>query len=74
MTGSPTLAFTGLIAGYTYTVQLLNNGAAHTITWPGNVVWQGGSPPVLNVTSHSDLLGFYYDGTTMAGYILVENF
>ena len=39
------------------------NGGSHTITWPGNWYWPGGTVPSLTV-SGSDLLALVYDTVT----------
>jgi hypothetical protein len=77
LTGNPTLAFDGLTAGYTYTIELIQDATGtRTVTWPGSgLAWQGGSAPTLTVTaSKTDLLGFYYDGATMVGYVIAQGF
>lgn len=46
----------------------LTNGGAFTFTWPGAVIWDGGSAPTLQ-TSGVDVLVFYSrnGGTTIRG-------
>ena len=77
LTGNPTIVFSGLMAGYLYTLKLIQDSTgSRTVTWPGSgLVWQAGTAPTLTTTaSKADLLGFYYDGTTMVGYVIAQSF
>lgn len=44
----------------------ITNGGAFTQTWPGSVVWDNGSAPVLQA-SGVDTIEFWHDGTTLRG-------
>lgn len=54
---------------------LLINGGSQTITWPGSVVWPGGSAPTLT-SSGEDLLIFttFDGGTTWYGLLAGADF
>lgn len=47
----------------------LTNGGSGLVTWPSNVKWANGSPPILT-TSGTDSLGFYYNGVNWVGYLI----
>ena len=54
--------------GGAYLLRVVNDGTARTITWPGNVLWSGGTAPTLTGTANKvDLINFYYDGTKYYG-------
>lgn len=70
VTQATTIAFTNVPAS-TFAVRVrvhITNGAAFAVTWPGSVVWPGGTPPVL-ATSGTDVLEFETidAGTTWRG-------
>jgi len=44
----------------------LVNGGAHTITWPGTVLWSGGVEPPWT-SSGTDIVSLYWDGTNYYG-------
>ena len=56
-----------------FTLVVINAGA-YSITWPANVDWPGGTPPILTSTG-TDVLVFYtYDGgTTYYGFTTGKN-
>lgn len=45
VTGTVTLSFSNVPAGAVYVTLELTNGGAAAITWPGAVLWPGGSEP-----------------------------
>lgn len=72
LTGNPTLAFSSLVAGQTYTVKIIQDATgSRTVTWPGvDFVWLSGSAPTLATAPGAfNLILFYYDGATLIGGI-----
>jgi len=48
-----------------------DSGTARTITWPGTIMWSGGSePPQSTTLSSNNLYSFYYDGTNYIGSLI----
>lgn len=42
----------------------------HTVTWPANVMWEGGTPPVISAAALAiDVATFYFNGTDYYGSI-----
>lgn len=66
-----TLAITNAVAGYTYTIRIVQDGTGNrTITtWPTNTKWpNNGTAPTLSTTpGRYDFVTFYYDGTNFYG-------
>lgn len=62
---SATLTFTAP-AGPCNVVLKLINGGTGTITWPGTVLWAGGTEPSWT-TSGTDIVAFFWDGTNYYG-------
>ena len=61
-----TFTFTAPTSGIcTLTLKLINFGA-FVPTWPGTVLWSGGTEPTWTV-SGTDIVSFYYDGTSYYG-------
>ena len=74
--GTSTISFTNSPAApkaFGFTL-VLNNGGAHTITWPAGVLWAGGVAPALTA-SGTDILVFYtYDGgVSYYGFLSAAN-
>lgn len=67
-TGNFTLTLANPQTGGAYVIKLVNDGTARTITYPGTVLWPGGTVPTLTGTNNKvDLLNFYWDGTSYYG-------
>lgn len=67
-TANCTVTFSNPHVGGAYVLRVVNDGTARTITWPGSVLWSGGTAPVLTGTNGKvDLINFYYDGTSYYG-------
>ena len=62
----PNFTITGVSAGSTYTMTITGD-SSHSIVWPDNVFWPGGTPPVRS--SHTDMFRFVcIGGDTLLGY------
>lgn len=63
--GNRTLATSNLVAGQSFVVVLKQDGTgSRTVTWWGNIIWPGATPPVLTTTANRyDIFTFLYDGT-----------
>lgn len=75
--GNRTLAFSNPINGETYHIKIIQDATtgSRTVTWPGTVVWAGGSAPTLSTgTSDIDLFRFVYDGTSYHGETVGLNY
>lgn len=68
LTSSTTFTFTGASVG-TYILKLIQGGSgSYTVTWPGTVIWSGGTAPTLTTTvSKLDIITLVYDGTNYYG-------
>ena len=69
LTGDATLTFIkpGGAAWLALVVQQDGTGG-WAVTWPGSVLWEGGTPPTITVAAGAvDLIMFYCDGTTYFG-------
>ena len=65
MSGTGTLTFTAPAGPCNLMLKLINGGA-YTITWPAAVDWAGGAEPSWT-SSGTDIVAFFYDGTTYYG-------
>jgi len=67
LTGNCTLTFTAPTNGVTnLALKLVQDGTgSRTVTWPGTVVWPGGTAPTLTTTATTgkDITSCYWDGT-----------
>lgn len=63
------LTFTAPTKPGTFMLKLKQHSAGgQTITWPGSVVWAGGSAPTLSTGNGAeDIITFYYNGTSYYG-------
>jgi hypothetical protein len=68
LTASTTLTFSTHVVG-TYIIKLIQGGSgSYTITWPGTVVWSGGTAPTLTTTvGKTDIITLFHDGTSFYG-------
>lgn len=62
---SATLTFTAPTGPCNLMMKLINGGTG-TITWPGTVLWSGGTEPTWT-TSGTDIVAFFWDGTNYYG-------
>lgn len=70
LTDAATLTFSNPISGVAqYRLDLTQDGTgSRTVTWPGTVVWQGGSAPTLTTAAgKTDICTFMYNGTNYYG-------
>ena len=60
-----TLTFVNPIAGRIYTLNVIQDGSGgRLVTWPGTILWKGGTTPTLTVTAaKTDICTFRYNGT-----------
>lgn len=65
VTGGVTYTFTSP-SGPANLILKLVNGGSQTITWPGTVVWSGGTEPSWTA-SGTDIVAFYWDGSSYYG-------
>lgn len=68
--GGQTFTFANGQAGGRYLLKLKQPaaGAAGTVTWPGSVLWSGGTAPTLTATNgQTDIVTLYFDGTNFFG-------
>jgi hypothetical protein len=72
--GNVTLTFSNPVDGATYQIFIEQGATARTITWPGSVIWPGGSAPTLQ-TGNGDIdrIDFVYDGTNYWGQIITSD-
>lgn len=72
-----TLTFPTAAAGKSFTLVLVQDGTgSRTVTWPGTVLWAGGTTPTLTTTaSKRDCFSFLCaDGTNWLGFTSGQNF
>jgi hypothetical protein len=72
LTANCTLTFPTAVAGQSFTLILRQGGSgSYTITWPGTVLWPGGTAPTLTTSVGAiDVLGFFSpDGINWFGFI-----
>jgi len=68
LTGNVVYTFTNPQAGGAYVLRIATGAGSFTVTWPGSVLWAGGTAPTITATaSKVDLINFYYDGTNYYG-------
>lgn len=48
------------------------NGGSQLITWPSDLNWASGTPPLLTAGG-KDAIGLYFDGTEWFGYLISKN-
>jgi hypothetical protein len=67
--GARAITFSNPYAGSTYILMVKQDaGGSRTLTWPGTVLWPGGTNPVLTTTAaKTDVFYFVYDGTNFFG-------
>jgi len=65
ISGAATLTFTAPSGPCNVVLKLINGGTG-TISWPGTVLWPGGVQPTWT-TSGTDVVAFFWDGTSYHG-------
>lgn len=73
LAANTTFTFSNQTAGQVIIVRLTNTASNYTVTWPGGVLWSGGTPPTQTIGAKSDIYTFVYDGTNTYGSV-VQNF
>lgn len=73
LSANTTITFSNQTAGQTIIVRLTNTASNYTVTWPGSVLWSGGTAPVQTIGAKSDVITLIYDGTNTYGSS-VQNF
>ena len=68
LTASTTLTLSSAAVG-TYILKLIQGGSgSYTVTWPGTVIWSGGTAPTLTTTvGKVDIVTLVFDGTNYYG-------
>lgn len=67
LAANTTFTFSNMTPGQTIIMRLTNTVSNYTVTWPGAVLWTGGTPPTMTVGAKSDVYTFVYDGSTIYG-------
>lgn len=69
LTGNVTFTFTEPNGPCNLIFKLIQDGTgSRTVTWPGDVLWPGGTAPTLTTDASAvDIVSFYYDGTDFYG-------
>lgn len=71
LTANCTLTFPAAGAGKSFSLELVQDGTgSRTVTWPGNVLWPGGSAPTLSTAAGSvdDFAFVCFDGSNFSGF------
>jgi hypothetical protein len=68
LTASTTYTFSAHVVG-TYILKITQGGTgSYTITWPGTLLWSGGTAPTLTTTvGKTDIVTIFHDGTSFYG-------
>jgi hypothetical protein len=74
LTANCTYTFTAPSKLANITLKLIQGGiGSFTATWPGSVMWQGGTAPTLTAAPGAiDIINFYYDGTNYFGVAYLD--
>lgn len=73
LSANTTFTFSNQSSGQTIVVRITNTASNYTVTWPGSVLWSGGTAPVQTIGAKSDVYTFIHDGTSIYGSV-VQNF
>lgn len=75
LTASRELTFPTPVPGQSFTLFLRQGGSgSYTITWPDEVLWDGGVAPTLTTTVGAiDILGFVCVGANWFGFVSGQN-
>ena len=68
LTANTTFTYSGHVVG-TYILKLTQGGTgSYTVTWPGTLLWSGGTAPTLTTTvGKTDIITIFHDGTNFYG-------
>lgn len=68
LTANTTFTYSGHVAG-TYILKITQGGTgSYTVTWPGTLLWSGGTAPTLTTTvGKTDIITIFHDGTNFYG-------
>jgi len=68
LTANTTFTYSGHVVG-TYILKLTQGGTgSYTVTWPGTLLWSGGTAPTLTTTvGKTDIITIFHDGTSFYG-------
>lgn len=69
LAGNRTFTFANPVDGGRYSILLRQDATgSRTITWPGTVLWSGGTAPTLTTTANkTDIVTFIWNGTSYFG-------
>jgi hypothetical protein len=67
LSSSSTYTFSNVQSGQTIVVKFTNTASNFTVTWPGSVLWSGGTAPTQTTGAKSDVYTFIADGSTVYG-------
>lgn len=71
LTGNVTFTLSNPKTGAAYLLRLATGSGGFTASWPGTVLWSGGTAPTITTTaSKVDLINLYWDGTSYYGSFL----
>lgn len=75
LTGNCTYTFSNPATGASYVLEVLqDNAGSRTVTWPADVVWDGGVTPTLTTTGNKkDVFVFLYNGAKYLGTTYAQN-
>ena len=72
LSANTTFTFSNQASGQTIVVRLTNTASNYTVTWPGSVLWSGGTAPVQTIGAKSDVYTFVYDGSSIYGSVVQD--
>lgn len=69
LSANTTLSFTAPAGIGNFLLRVVQDGTgSRVVTWPGSVLWAGGTAPVLSTGANAvDIVTFYYNGTSYYG-------
>lgn len=67
-----TYTFTAPAARAWLGIRLKQGATARTVTWPAAVKWPANTAPTLSGAGKTDMITFYYDGTTYWGSSVLD--
>jgi hypothetical protein len=67
MTAAATFSFVAPSGPSNLLLKVIQDATGWTVTWPGTVLWPGGTAPTLSGANATDIVAFYYDGTNYFG-------
>jgi uncharacterized protein YndB with AHSA1/START domain len=67
-TGDVTITLNNPQAGASYILKVIQGPVARNLIWPVNVLWPGGTPPLIStVDDDEDVISLFFDGTNFYG-------